>query len=442
MSDIHSLAAKSANLPSILITNFTFDSVYSYFSTTLLESDPDSPSSQSSNSPHLLAPTSTTAFEALIPDFPVPPHEIAPLVAELQEGYNCASLLVLLPGAIPIPSFPGFSSLPATDWVDSAKNVFHEEIARELERPLAVKVDSLGYLRSRMTVASSLLVRAPTAHPSPYTSMGRRALLSSIGIPDHLQDPERTKILAVSFGGQPFRAPSRSGSRTPCRSPTPNNLELSPKGLSESQDTVKVDGHLTENDIIAPESTSSGPSLPDINVDIPNPGSRLHSSTKPDASQSVFPNRRLVTPCRLWIPGAPPALHITPPSSPLLTKNTFNAIEVAIPEEAEGPTTLPDDSWIAIVCGVSKEQWVEQQEKSGEEGELPEGFYLAPMNIYMPDLTAVADALLGKLVSFFSVISTGRSSTLETDIIVFAVIQGYGTVAECVDSCTPFVYGK
>ena len=80
---------------------------------------------------------------------------------------------------------------------------------------------------------------------------------------------------------------------------------------------------------------------------------------------------------------------------------------------------LPDDSWIAIVCGVSKEQWVEQQEKNGEEGGLPEGFYLAPLDVYMPDLTVAADVLLGKLVRFFYVVSTGRSSTFETDIIVF-----------------------
>ena len=48
--------------------------------------------------------------------------------------------------------------------------------------------------------------------------------------------------------------------------------------------------------------------------------------------------------------------------------------------------------------------------------DLPEGFYVAPKGVYMPDLTAVADVLLGKL--------------------------GYGTVSEGVDACTPFVYGN
>jgi hypothetical protein len=55
------------------------------------------------------------------------------------------------------------------------------------------------------------------------------------------------------------------------------------------------------------------------------------------------------------------------------------------------PQLLPDSSWIAIVCGVSKEQWTES--------ELPDGFYVAPKDVYMPDLTALADVLLGKLVS-------------------------------------------
>lgn len=63
-------------------------------------------------------------------------------------------------------------------------------------------------------------------------------------------------------------------------------------------------------------------------------------------------------------------------------------------EELRG--LLPDDSWIAVVCGVSKEAWNTQD---GEDDGLPDGFYVAPKDVYMPDLTAVADVLLGKLVS-------------------------------------------
>lgn len=76
------------------------------------------------------------------------------------------------------------------------------------------------------------------------------------------------------------------------------------------------------------------------------------------------------------------------------------------PDEEEIPQLLPE-GWIAVVCGVAK-NW-------GEE-DLPENFFVAPRDVYMPDVTAVGDVLLGKL--------------------------GYGTCAECVDSCTPFVYGE
>lgn len=61
-------------------------------------------------------------------------------------------------------------------------------------------------------------------------------------------------------------------------------------------------------------------------------------------------------------------------------------------EEEDEPRLLPDDSWITIVCGVSKE-WGRE---NGEE--LPPNFFVAPRDVYMPDLTAVADVLLGKLV--------------------------------------------
>jgi hypothetical protein len=61
-SQLSSLAANAVGIPSILITNFTFDSVYSYLSTTLL--DP---------------PAEEHHFHALIPDIPVPLKELEPL---------------------------------------------------------------------------------------------------------------------------------------------------------------------------------------------------------------------------------------------------------------------------------------------------------------------------------------------------------------------------
>jgi L-arabinokinase len=63
-------------------------------------------------------------------------------------------------------------------------------------------------------------------------------------------------------------------------------------------------------------------------------------------------------------------------------------------EEDEGPFLLPDSSWIAVVCGVSKEQWNELE----SDVDLPSGFFIAPRYVYMPDLMAAADVLLGKLV--------------------------------------------
>lgn len=61
---------------------------------------------------------------------------------------------------------------------------------------------------------------------------------------------------------------------------------------------------------------------------------------------------------------------------------------------------LPDPSWIAIVCGVSQDQW--QDEGDDEDSGLPDGFFVAPKDVYMPDLTAASDVLLGKLVSLNS----------------------------------------
>ena len=72
------------------------------------------------------------------------------------------------------------------------------------------------------------------------------------------------------------------------------------------------------------------------------------------------------------------------------------SLELNLDEEEE-VKLFPDESWIAIVCGVSKD-WAKED---GEE--LPENFFVAPKDVYMPDLTAVADVLLGKLVSICAV---------------------------------------
>ncbi|ORX53520.1 hypothetical protein DM01DRAFT_1336059 [Hesseltinella vesiculosa] len=62
---------------------------------------------------------------------------------------------------------------------------------------------------------------------------------------------------------------------------------------------------------------------------------------------------------------------------------------------------LPPD-WICIVCGAP------------DHVELPDLFYRASKDAYVPDLTNAADVVLGKL--------------------------GYGTCSECISTATPFVY--
>ncbi|KAJ7592874.1 hypothetical protein C8J56DRAFT_780240 [Mycena floridula] len=371
------LAAKAAGIPSILITNFTFDSVYSFLSTTTV-----------------LEPEQLV--EQLAPDLPVPAEELALLVHHIHAGYRCADRLMLLPGNIPIPSFTLIPSLPAPAWIDSHNNTFRTDIVERLFHPGTpqdllppVPFPNLKHI-PRQVIAAPLIVRSPT--PSVYQEDGRSRLLSSIGIPVQFHDTSRTKILIVSFGGQVFRKPTtRSGSRTPVKR---NSRELNPVssgGLFKLTNTLQGSG-----------------SLPDLKKD----RVFLDISTRSRAN-TVAP--RLATASHIWIPGAPPVVKRlgSPTTSPIVPKFTTTP---PTPDEAamaayfdEEPRLLPDSSWIAIVCGVSKEQW-----NSEDNSELPEGFFVAPRDVYMPDLTAAGDVLLGKL--------------------------GYGTVSECVDSCTPFVY--
>lgn len=72
--------------------------------------------------------------------------------------------------------------------------------------------------------------------------------------------------------------------------------------------------------------------------------------------------------------------------------------------------------------------------QGGEDNDdqLPENFFVAPKDVHMVDLTAVGDVLLGKLVHFHSTIFLN----------ILTIYQGYGTVSECLDGCTPFVYGN
>ncbi|KAK0469503.1 uncharacterized protein EV420DRAFT_1494846 [Desarmillaria tabescens] len=398
------LAAKTAGVPSILITNFSFDSVYSYLATTFTDQIP----TLQPNQFHL---------DAFIPDIPVPEADLMPLVEQIHSGYRCADLLLELPGNIPIPSFSLEPSLPASSWVNAQDNRFYTNIVKKLSQsyisqdlypsvPFPPSTRLAGKRIPRMVKSAPLLVRPPS--PYVYTREGRSHLLSSIGVPSELHDPEATKVLIVSFGGQVFRTPSRSGSRSPSRlhsrKPSAADLPKPIQGLGISS-------------VNLPPSYPGGNDPLQLNtVSIDSPS---HDGSIREFGSIASP--RLATSSHIWIPGAPPASKIS--GSPCLSRTpstgfpSFNTIpptpaqefaEFVAEDEIES-WLLPDSSWIAIVCGVTKDQW-----ESQGDSELPEGFYVAPRDVYMPDLTAVADVLLGKL--------------------------GYGTVSECVDSATPFVY--
>ncbi|KAF8150728.1 hypothetical protein B0H34DRAFT_729986 [Crassisporium funariophilum] len=426
------LAAKEVGIPSILITNFSFDSVYSYLTTQLLDVAPSSHHTDAL--PSLLD---------ILPDDPIPHSELSPLVEQIHAGYRCADLLVRLPGHIPIPSFFVQPSLPSSDWINVETRRMLPEVVDSLTGPMT-KMElhpSLPFVQTpqrktkleRSVVQAPLLVRPPSSALSVYTLEGRSKLLSSIGVPVDRHDPRTTKVLVVSFGGQVFRKPT--GSRSPIsRKPSQENLPgphaskkpYYPESLSNTPKRPHALKARNTNGLGLDIDTSQifqtrilAPANFDLHIPETPPRKKLFS----DDDSSPVTAKRLATPCHLWIPGAPPASKPLPTpalQSPTIVVPTLNTIPPTpeashfSPEDLDpdGPRLLPDSSWIAIVCGVSKEQWT--SESGDKDSELPEGFYVAPRDVYMPDLTAVGDVLLGKL--------------------------GYGTVSECVDACTPFVY--
>ena len=390
-----SLAAKEAGIPSILITNFSFDSVYSYLSTPLLDVAPS------------LHHTDSLSTVLDIPtDDPIPYSELAPLVEQIHAGYRCADLLVRLPGYIPIPSFFIQPSLPSFTWVDVKSqrmwpNIIDDMIAPqaryELHPCIPFSAVAQREKKQRSVVQAPLLVRPPSSTLSVYTREGRSKLLSSIGVPSTLHDPGQTKVLIVSFGGQVFRKPSRPGTGTSSRSVSQEHtLDLDPKHPGPNTKLKHKNGLGFDN--------ITNQVFKDISMTGASVNSDLHipSPTEYYLDSPLTPTR-LATPCHIWIPGAPPA------SKPLAAQSPSVGVSVVHGTSAPDisnfttedldfdiPRLLPDSSWVAIVCGVSKEQWAsESQDK-----DLPEGFYVAPRDVYMPDLTAVGDVLLGKLVGY------------------------------------------
>ncbi len=111
-----------------------------------------------------------------------------------------------------------------------------------------------------------------------------------------------------------------------------------------------------------------------------------------------------------------PSVNTTPPT-PILGDFSPEGVSVEQENIDARSLMLPDASWIAVVCGVAdSREWQIRRRNSGTNGEisgeedndLPEGFYIAPKDVYMPDLMAVADILLGKLVCLTSLYITCR----------------------------------
>ena len=327
--------------------------MYSYLSTTLLDE-------HLNKTEDFLSPTKKV-LDGLIPDAPIPWPELEPLVQQMKDGYRCADLLVLLPGYVPIPSFFEQPQLPASSWIDiptlRMQKPIVETLANILNQPLSPSIpfSPSGFTIPRAVIPSPLLVRSPKRDSQVCTPQGRARFLASLGVPEERRGSE-TKILIVSFGGQHFhQPPSRRNSRSQSRDRTPELIETP--------------------SIAIPETLSPASYSPISSPDDSNPPTPFLAEQ----------------PC-VWVSDEDVKTGYGHPGGPFPAIEIDDVTEVA--EEFVGPQLLPDDSWIAIVCGVSKEQW-----ENGED--MPEGFYVAPKDVYMPDLTLVADVLLGKLVRGF-----------------------------------------
>ncbi|KAI0067259.1 hypothetical protein BV25DRAFT_1877100 [Artomyces pyxidatus] len=438
------LAADQARLPSILITNFTFDSIYSLLSATFVDQ---------SRSHHLLANPDHFLQTLPEPDVPIPEETVAPLVQQIFDGYRHADLLLRLPGAIPIPSFSCEPALPAPRWIDPFAGSFKPAVVSHLiQDPSTYTLHpSIPFSTSsfrpplvkpmpRSVLSAPMLVRLPS--DDVYTPEGRSRVLSAIGVPSHSHDPSTTKILVVSFGGQIFHKPSRSRSPSRPGTGTSSPAPGSPHRHSLDLHHKDISGHLTKS-LHELEQSSHDRSVQRSVCDVTsvfNP-SHTHINIPGAPAPAAMPSPSLPSSAQM------PTFNTIPPSPLIPDDGVFPGAES---EELEGGLMLPDASWIAIVCGVAdSKEWRPRRYSPGvnassdplntvigageqETNDLPEGFYIAPKDVYMPDLMAIGDVLLGKLVI---IQCASRYPLQSTDLS-----QGYGTVSECVDSCTPFVY--
>jgi len=165
-------AASEAKIPSVIISNFTFDSCYSYLS----------------------------AFDVEEEEQHISAERLDALVAITVDDYSKAELLLRLPGEIPIPGFDADIELPATKWFEERTGLFRTEIEQKLQRPMRQELAR----RQRPVIDVPLIVRPVSG--SAYDPQTKLALLSALGVPAELQKTD-TKILLVSFGGQVIPSP-------------------------------------------------------------------------------------------------------------------------------------------------------------------------------------------------------------------------------------------
>lgn len=208
-------AAFEAGIPSVIISNFTFCSCYSYLSMPNSSSDPSIKSEEVQD--------------------PIDPDLLDPLVKVVISDYSKAKLLLRLPGSIPIPGFDTDVELPSTKWVDLPNHSFQDHIHNLLNRsteeiPRPVKDLPLVFRKISKEI---------------YKPNQKLKLLKLLNVPVSLQTLD-TKILLISFGGQVIPRPKPIQSQESVNSPFFNIL---PPGWVAIVCGSSVDG-LTSRDAL------------------------------------------------------------------------------------------------------------------------------------------------------------------------------------------------
>jgi len=341
-------------------------------------------------------------------DLPVPMHELDPLVQQLADAYGKASLMLLLPGAIPIPAFMDFAPLPSPTWVKPNNSHFVPTISKallnaQLPKPLEASTSE------RQVVPTPLFVRE-TSSDVFSSAETRTKTLKYAGVPEELHGH---KILVVSFGGQRIVAPrsvasSAHGSRS--GSPAPGSPEK--RGTTLPSASVPI--------IHPPQPVQPVENGSSVARNLTQAAEQLHAQlSSTGSSDTIKPKSllapsqtsagRVATPSHIYVPGAPAgAVHTSPRPAqdgfgqpPQRTTSLEDGITIEVSEPpqqqqlaedadpgASEPRLLPDDFWVAVVCGAG-DAWGHEH--------LPDRFFVAPKDVYMPDLTAVSDCYLGKL---------------------------------------------